>query len=72
MKASVWGLPLWGKHLGEGVCLCVWGGRLKHWRRGDPEEKPPWSFSQGPWFPMTPPWWWGKLASQSSHGDPRR
>ena len=23
MKASVWGLPLWGKHLGEGVCVCV-------------------------------------------------
>ena len=47
---------------GRGVSVCG-GGRLKHWRRGDPGEKPPWSFSQGPWFPMTPPWGGGKLAS---------
>lgn len=30
------------------------------------------AFHRAPGSPVTPPWWWVNLVSQSSHRDPRR
>ena len=59
------------------VCVCVFGEEVGE-EAGTLEEKVTLqkshlgAFHMAPDSPMTPPWWWGNLASQRSHGDPRR
>lgn len=61
VKASMWGLPLWGKHLGEGV-VCVWGEEVGE-EADTLEEKMTLqkshlgAFHMAPGSPMAPPWW---------------